>query len=273
MQTLILPYRVGSKSARTLARELGLRRVNLNREVANNRPCVLINWGNCGSNLPPEGVSNAVRVFNPVDRVSVASNKLKAFTALSEAGVTIPEFTTDIQVAQSWAEDGKEVVERHKVSASGGRGIRIASHPDDVQSAPLYTQYVKKIDEYRVHVIDGVVVDVQRKAKRRDAEAVDWRIRNYDRGFVFVRQDLDTPMDVIGQALSTIDALGLDFGAVDVIWNQRRERAYVLEVNTAPGLEGTTVSTYVRGITSLLNGDTPEAFNVNSQENTDVAED
>jgi D-alanine-D-alanine ligase-like ATP-grasp enzyme len=40
----------------------------------------------------------------------------------------------------------------------------------------------------------------------------------------------------------------LDFGAVDVIWNEKQQRAYVLEVNTAPGLEGQTVDDYARGI-------------------------
>jgi glutathione synthase/RimK-type ligase-like ATP-grasp enzyme len=41
-------------------------------------------------------------------------------------------------------------------------------------------------------------------------------------------------------------ASGLDFGAVDVIWNERQQRAYVLEINSAPGLEGTTIDDYVR---------------------------
>ena len=38
--------------------------------------------------------------------------------------------------------------------------------------------------------------------------------------------------------------LGLDFGAVDVIWNEHESKAYVLEINTAPGLEGSTVEDY-----------------------------
>jgi glutathione synthase/RimK-type ligase-like ATP-grasp enzyme len=41
-----------------------------------------------------------------------------------------------------------------------------------------------------------------------------------------------------------VAALGLDFGGVDVIWNERRQMAYVLEVNTACGLEGQTVNDY-----------------------------
>jgi D-alanine-D-alanine ligase-like ATP-grasp enzyme len=37
---------------------------------------------------------------------------------------------------------------------------------------------------------------------------------------------------------------GLDFGAVDVIWNAQKEKPYVLEINTAPGLEGQTIADY-----------------------------
>jgi D-alanine-D-alanine ligase-like ATP-grasp enzyme len=37
----------------------------------------------------------------------------------------------------------------------------------------------------------------------------------------------------------------LDFGAVDVIWNEKEDKYYVLEVNTACGLEGTTLDKYV----------------------------
>ena len=37
----------------------------------------------------------------------------------------------------------------------------------------------------------------------------------------------------------------LDFGAVDLIWNEHENKCYVLEVNSAPGIEGTTLQQYV----------------------------
>jgi D-alanine-D-alanine ligase-like ATP-grasp enzyme len=42
-----------------------------------------------------------------------------------------------------------------------------------------------------------------------------------------------------------IKSLGLDFGAIDMIYNERRNQYYVLEVNTACGLTGTTLDKYV----------------------------
>ena len=39
-----------------------------------------------------------------------------------------------------------------------------------------------------------------------------------------------------------------DFGAFDVIYNQKKNQAFVLECNTAPGIEGTTLDNYVEAI-------------------------
>ena len=45
-----------------------------------------------------------------------------------------------------------------------------------------------------------------------------------------------------------IKVLGLDFGAVDIIYNKQEDKWYVLEVNTAPGIYGTTLDKYVNAI-------------------------
>ena len=60
------------------------------------------------------------------------------------------------------------------------------------------------------------------------------------------------PDDVTKQALLAVDGLGLDFGAVDVGWNQHYQEATVYEVNTAPGLTGTTLDKYTNAIRRLL---------------------
>jgi glutathione synthase/RimK-type ligase-like ATP-grasp enzyme len=117
------------------------------------------------------------------------------------------------------------------------------------EEAPLYTQYVPKRHEYRVHVFQGRVIDVQRKARRHDVadEDVNWKVRNNANGFIFARNGdaLGTvPDDVLYEATKAVTSLNLDFGAADVIFNEREALAYVLEVNTAPGLVGTTLENY-----------------------------
>jgi D-alanine-D-alanine ligase-like ATP-grasp enzyme len=114
--------------------------------------------------------------------------------------------------------------------------------------APLYTQYIKKKDEYRVHIFGGKVIDVQRKAVRPGHQNPDFRVRNTANGFIFVRNDVEAPADVLLQATNAVTVLGLTFGACDVIYNAKSNKAYILEVNTAPGLTGTTLENYINAI-------------------------
>lgn len=170
-----------------------------------------------------------------------------------------PEFTTDFHVAINWLLHGSTVVERHILNGNSGAGIRLVE-PDDeegVRKAPLYVKYVPKKQEYRIHVCGGEAVDIQRKARRKDVadEAINWKIRNHDNGFVFARnEDGVVPQDVIIQSVNAVKILGLDFGAVDVIFNDKEQKAYVLEVNTAPGMAGTTLEGYVGRFKDFIDG-------------------
>jgi len=92
------------------------------------------------------------------------------------------------------------------------------------------------------------VFDIQRKARDPNVpdNEVNWRVRNHGNGFIYVRNDVH-PSDYVIQAASICFLKsGLDFCAMDVIWNERRGVAYVLEGNTAPGLTGTTLENYVK---------------------------
>jgi D-alanine-D-alanine ligase-like ATP-grasp enzyme len=85
---------------------------------------------------------------------------------------------------------------------------------------------------------------VQQKKRRHDHDNPNWQVRNHANGFIYARSDVNPPAAVLDAAKKALAATGLDFGAVDVIWNQHAGRAFVLEINTAPGLEGTTVEEY-----------------------------
>jgi D-alanine-D-alanine ligase-like ATP-grasp enzyme len=54
--------------------------------------------------------------------------------------------------------------------------------------------------------------------------------------------------------VAAVAAVGLDFGAVDIIWNQTQDRCYVLEINTAPGLCNTTCQKYAEAFTANYGG-------------------
>lgn len=129
-------------------------------------------------------------------------------------------------------------------------------NPKSFVKAPLYTKYVPKKDEYRVHVVAGKVIDVQRKALRNGwleehGGDVNYKVRNLANGFVYVRQDVVAPKQVMEEPVKAMEILKLDFGAVDVVYNAKKESAYVLEINTAPGLEGTSVDNYAKALGAI----------------------
>jgi len=247
---IVYPYKPGSNSGRELARSLGVRRIShRNSRYRGNPEKVVINWG---ASRVPEQVALST-VINPAEAVARASDKLQFFL---NARCNKPDWTTDIYEARNMREEGVIIVERHILNGNSGAGIRVVEPGDGLQDAPLYTKYVPKKNEYRVHVFRGQVIDVQRKARRRDVpdDQVNWKVRNNANGFVFARNGDalgDVPPDVIEQATNAVTSLGLDFGAADIIFNDRSSLAYVLEVNTAPGLEGTTLDNYTQAFNNL----------------------
>lgn len=246
---LIYPYRKGSKSVRAL-REGGFKSIKLeNSRFKGRANKTVINYGS--SKLPEEVLK--CRVINSPEAVSKAANKLLAFKAMAEYGVRVPRFTESPVEAQGIVGQS-DVVVRHKLTGHSGEGIEIVKMLDYLPEAPLYVQYIKKKEEYRVHVFMGEVIDVQRKARKLDVpdEEVNWQVRNLDGGFIYAREGVGLAEEPCLQAIAAVEALGLDFGAVDIIWHERSDTYYVLEVNTAPGLTGTTLEKYVEAFKGVV---------------------
>lgn len=247
-------YKEGSQGAKALAQGLGIKRIkHVGSRFKGSQRKLVINWG-C-SELPPEVMK--CRVFNNPAAVQVASNKLSFFRRMSEHNeeqpfgqprVSIPDFTANREVVVGWLAEGATVVARKKLQGHSGEGIVMLYVGDRIVDAPLYVKYVPKQSEWRIHVLDGVVVDIQRKARNREVadEDVNWAVRNHANGFVYARNEgVAPPAMVEEQAILAVQVCGLDFGAVDIIYNNYRKLAYVLEINTAPGLTGSTLDGYV----------------------------
>jgi hypothetical protein len=245
MSIKLFAHNPNSEGAKALSAALGINR--LRHEGSRWRPRTddkVINWGSSRA----LDYGPAMIINNPVF-VQRASNKLQFFQQLDQfeydqAGENcrVPEWTTDINVARTWLPETK-VVCRTLLTSHSGNGIIIASEIDQVVPAPLYTRYVKKQAEYRVHIVRGRIIDVQRKIRDPDNTPVDWHVRSHRNGFIFVRSGFELPVDAETQSLRAFRASGLDFGAVDCIID-RDGNAWVLECNTAPGLVGTTVTKY-----------------------------
>ena len=245
-----------SRSGAALSHALGIQRIRPHNSRWNpNLGDLIINWGS--TNIPIRHFENlqiACRYINLPCKVSIAVDKTLSFALMKEEGVSIPAFTNSIDQAISWIDDeGSTVVARTLSRSSGGRGIKIITEENwrngvDIPPAPLYTKYIKKNAEYRVHISRNKIFYVQKKLRRLETpnEDVNWQVRNHGNGFIFgIVQTSDLPRDVEFKAYQAMDALRLDFGAVDII-ETASKKAYVLELNTAPALEGRSIEIYAR---------------------------
>lgn len=248
MRVRIVPYKLGSKSSRLLAKGLDVLRINTpNTRFIPRHNDVLINWG-CSAS--PFVNSRGVWLNHP-NSVSNASNKLRAFQLFKEASVSIPDFATNKEDAKALFDSDSVIVYcRTRLCGKGGAGIVLAKNVDELVDAPLYTKGILNSDEFRIHVFKGEVFDVVQKRKRTtdaDPTIFNEHIRNHDNGWIFAREGVAEAIDdaIKNTAISAISSLFLDFGAVDIRVDRETKQAYILEVNTAPGITGTTETNYV----------------------------
>lgn len=236
----LYPYNQGSASAKALAEALGIKRLKRNGKPI--KCDTVINWG-CSQF---ERAIHYDNILNSPTGVSWAVNKLRAFNCL-QGHSSIPEFTESLEEAKKWLAEGLTIVERHKLIGHSGEGVRVVEPGQELQQAPLYVKYIPKKHEYRIHVFRDKAFFVQRKARKNDVpdDDVNWKVRNLKGGFIYANQDVDVADEAKQCAIIAIRELGLDFGAVDIIYNEFHNKYYVLEVNTACGLAGTTLDKYV----------------------------
>lgn len=242
-------YNTASEGGRNLAQALGIKRIKHEGSRFRGGPNkVVINWG--ASVLPGEVLK--CRIINRPEHVAVCSNKLWFFQKVKDHA-PIPEFTTSRQEALGWLGTG-DVCVRALLRGHSGRGLEIVPRGSEtLPEAPLYTKYIKKRSEYRIHVLQGAVIDVQEKKMRRDWEGErNTQIRNHANGYIFARENVNPLEPVLRAAVDALASSELDFGAVDIIWNEHQQKAYVLEINTAPGIEGTTVENYKEVFTNYI---------------------
>jgi glutathione synthase/RimK-type ligase-like ATP-grasp enzyme len=229
---------------------------NYRRQLNNH---LVINWGSC--HTPSFLVNSNSNLFlNKISAVSIARDKLQTLECLVTNGIKVPEFTEDIEYAKLLALAGNTIYCRKSTTSYGGRFIEIAKSPDEVVPAKLYTVGVDIRREYRVHVFNNKVIDLVRKSRPLNEtsvpENINMLIRNHTNGWVFCREfefTLDNKEQIEQTAINAINAVGLDFGAVDIVTQKRTGVPFVLEINTAPGNENTTTHNYKNAIVDYIN--------------------
>lgn len=100
--------------------------------------------------------------------------------------------------------------------------------------ATHYQKYLTGFREFRVHIVNGESIKISEKIGGG----------NYHQGAVFeYPHDFNHKKTLRKLARDAVEALGLDFGAVDILW---KDEGYVLEVNSAPRLTDEATNTLER---------------------------
>lgn len=178
-----------------------------------------INWGRgWGSN----------NVLNKPEAVRLASNKKKSLEALKMAQV--PTLLVDnVQPSDL------PVVGRPSFHTNGN-GFYLCRTMNQVNSAPAshFQRYLENAREFRVHIVKGKSIRISEKYGTKQVNA-----DNTHAGGKF-RYPHDFPKLAQLRLLArdAVDILGLDFGCVDLLYDIVRHSFFVLEVNTAPSLNG-----------------------------------
>ena len=179
-------------------------------------------------------------------------NKTVQYEWFKAQGIPALEFTTDIAQAGAWLDQGLTVFGRKFLNSSCGKGIVVINGGEQgyaLVGCPVYTLYKKKKREFRVHVFkDQVVAVVEKKRKKEWDGTQDTKIRNLVNGYVFVQDVMDEPVGLRELALRAACASPSDFRGVDIGYNEKKDELFVIEVNSAPGIQGNNIGKYLEAI-------------------------
>lgn len=175
-------------------------------------------------------------------------DKLAQFKWFAAQEIPALLFTVSIDTARGYVENGHVVFGRKLLNSSCGKGIVVMQTVDQVVPCPVYTIYRKKKREFRVHIFKDKVVAVKEKKQRADWDGPrDTKIRNLANGYVFCTCD-NEPAGLRELALKAAPVVASDFAGVDIGYNEHLNELFVIEVNSAPGIEGSNVEAYANAI-------------------------
>jgi hypothetical protein len=211
------------------------------------------------------------KILNHPDQVGVSANKIRmqqAFATLCPNKFL--EFFLHKGEAQAAIDEGKTVIARTLISSHSGRGI-VMSPPEPLPDARLYTVLKRRrgLREYRVFMSDGKFMDVvckKRKGREKliemgisEDEAATWWddrkrqvIRCWDNGWAFCHNNLPMDDQSVFDEIAEHTARLLTWGCVDVLIDSRTKEWYMVEINSAPGLDaGNTQHVYIESFREL----------------------
>jgi hypothetical protein len=172
-------------------------------------------------------------------------DKLKQLQFIENAGLRVPEYTTDLAVAEEWVNHG--IVLGRLKSHCDGNDIRIGHPAVPVakywKQKDFWVKYVPIKYEWRIHIFDGLRIARARKCKGRN-ELLPGLGATFEARW-------EPPKGITEFARGMVKACRYLYGACDIIETPEGEFV-ALEVNTAPELGTVTLPAYTRACQRLF---------------------
>lgn len=170
--------------------------------------------------------------LNKPEAIKNAVNKRVALLTLAYNNVNVPNIYLPPKMPTTWPVVGRR--DKHTC----GSGFYLCNNEYEYNKTrsfdrppTYYLQYITDAREFRVHIVGGKSIKIIEKLgtpviidNKLNDDNVRWR---YPHNF-------DHKQQLRSIAAKAVEALGLDFGAVDILYT---DKPYVLEVNTAPSLK------------------------------------
>ena len=202
-------------------------------KLPRNKNTLILNWGRQAD------FSEYPYVIN-----RTIKNKLTAFKLFKENKVKCPDFWFTIPI------DNLPVLGRDKTHFQG-KDIVLIKNSKDYVYKDFYVKYIDKKQEFRVHLFEDTIINISKKLPRENEEQ-DKIVWCSNRGWRQIRYNEEGihRKKLESLAKKALKALSYRFGAVDIILDKDNE-LWVLEVNSAPNMEGNKVTKFIEILRSL----------------------
>ena len=154
----------------------------------------------------------------------------------------------ELQVAKKWVNSGDQVLGRNREHQKG-HGI-VGQGSSAWASKEFWSKFIPNEREYRVHIFDSEHIQQGLKCfdpKAKKIRTDDLPIRNTETGWTKFDHTFKPPDGAVRLAKRAVQECGYLWGAVDLL-EDASGKCYVLEVNTAPGMDEITARAYADAI-------------------------
>lgn len=211
----------GSTDGMSSASSTGIYTIRNDGDIPQDPDLICIRWG-CTSTVPQKNVLNTAKSIHEV-------NDKKGFRI--KLGGLAPEMFSTGTKSLSYP-----LIVRPCKHAQGKHCYLVNSWEELAEACnvcgPDYyiSEYIPKVAEYRVFVVQGRAVWVANKIPGNPKD-IAWNVAKGGK-FENVRWG-DWPLDVVAHAIASYQISGLDFGGVDIMVGPD-SKCYTLEINSAP---------------------------------------